>query len=232
MGQMKTFKQFRAENNQENIQEIFGLGKLFKKKKNEGYLDMPHVNILKQDKIRKQFHQQTNANVPDDTVPHIRSYRASSKPFDDHYKGENNDPKVAEGAKKIESVIKKTKTPRNMYMYRGFDGEGDVQPGTEMTHHGITSYGSSPSFAKRFESKDIIKLKVPEGTRAAYIEHIAQQRHFKFPHKEMESLYNHGGEENWVLHPKSRIRITGTTVKRGVRHHDAELVHDGVDDNQ
>lgn len=219
--------------NEDNIVEIFGLLKKLKSKMtthDHEYLDMPRVDGLKQHKIRKSFHQMTNKNVPDDTVPHIRKYLASSKDFDDHYKGENKDPEVAKGAKKIEDVIKKTKTPRNMHMYRGFDDDKEIKPGTEIHHHGITSYGSSPSFANMYRSKHVVKVKVPKGTRAAYIEHIAQERHHKFSPKKMESMYNHGGEENWVLHPKSHIRITASKVKNGRHYHDAELVHDGVED--
>jgi hypothetical protein len=207
----------------------------FLKKKDNSYLDVSRTNFSKQAGIRKSFHQQTNKNVSDEDVPAVRDYLASSENYEKHYRGKSN-PEIAEKAKRIEGVIKKTKTPRNLVMYRGFQSEDDIKPGTEIRHHSITSYGGGPQYSDMYRDKTrqnhVIRLKVPEGSHAAYIEHISQERHFKFPKSRMENMYEHGGEENWVLHPGARVKITASKkAPNGDMIHDAELVHDGVSNN-
>ena len=203
-------------------------------KKTDKYLDMNNMKYDGEDDfdklipLRKKFHKLTNTHVKDEHVPHISKYLANSKPIDDHYRGEKSDPETVEGAKHMENLIKKVKTPHNMYMYRGMQSEHPIAAGSEITHHGITSYGSSPRFAKVHDMKHIIRLKVPKDTHAAYIEHISQERKFKNAGKSMESNFIHGGEENWILHPKTKIKIVSTKVRDGVHHHEAELVHDGA----
>lgn len=207
-----------------------------KKKADNSYLDVSKVDFLDMKKHRKAFHELTNKNVRDDDVPAIKRYLASSEKFDKHYKGKS-DPDTAEKAKHIEGVIKRTKTPRNLVMYRGFQSDDKIEPGTEIKHHSITSYGGSDSFAQMYRDRTrqnhLIKLKVPEGSHAAYIEHIAQARGGKFSPKDMEGMYNHGGEENWVLHPGARVRVTHSEkASNGDMIHHAELVHDGVSDHK
>lgn len=208
----------------------------FKKffKKSDDYIDMDKMKYDGEDDfdklvpLRKKFHKITSAHVTDEHVPHIAKYLANSKPIDDHYKDGKSDPETAKAASHLENLIKKVKTPQHMYMYRGFNSEHPVGKDSEITHHGVTSYGSSPRFAKVHDMKHIIRLKVPRGTHAAYIEHISQERKHKHNSKQMESNFIHGGEENWILHPKTKIRIVRTKVIDGVHHHEAELVHDGA----
>lgn len=206
-----------------------------KKKDDNSHLDVSQTDGAKQAKHIKSFHELTNKNVKDEDVPAIRDYLASSEKFDKHYREGKSDPDTTKKAKHLENVIKRTKTPRNLIMYRGFQSEDKIGPGTEIRHHSVTSYGGSRSFADRFRDNTrqnhLVKLKVPEGTHAAYIEHISQQRHFKFPKQKMESMFNHRGEQNWVLHPGAKVRVTHSEkAKNGDMIHHAELVHDGVEE--
>lgn len=204
----------------------------------EGHLDVSKANILNQGHMREQFHKLTSKNVHKEAEKPIADYLANSKPFDDHYRGVSTNPEIQKSANHITDVIKKTKTPQKLIMYRGFQSEESIGPGKVLTHHSITSYGGSDSYARRFHDKDatnhIIKLKVPEGAHAAYIEHISQERKFKFPPKEMKSLFNHGGEQNWVLHPGARVRITHSKFNKKTKTytHHAELIHDGIQDHE
>ncbi len=211
---------------------MLNFSKFFKLNKND-YLDVSKQDILKQHKTRKNFHNLTNKNVSGEHIQPIRKYLSNSKDFDDFYKNGAKTKAIADEAKKIEEVIKKTRTPQNLILYRGFQSEEDIGPGTIITHRSITSYGGSKAFADMYYDKTrqnhLIKLRLPKGSHAAYIEHIAQERHHKFSKKEMERMFNHGGEENWVLHPGAKIKITKTEIgDRGILIHHAELISDGI----
>lgn len=203
-----------------------------------GHLNVSRADILDQSKIRKHLHDMTNKNVSDEDVPAVSKYLADSKPVDDHYRGLKSTPEAKEHAARLENIVKKTKTPQKMIMYRGFQSEDKIGPGKELTHHGITSYGGSDAFAQLYHdntrTNHLIRLKVPEGAHAAYIEHIDQERRLKANPKQMERHFNHGGEENWILHPGAKVKVTHSHWdEESQQHiHDAELIHDGVEDHE
>ncbi len=211
---------------------MMGFSKFFRGKRQDEYLDVSKQDILKRDKIRKKFHDITSKNVSTSQIDPIRKYLSSSELFDAYYKGTNK--AFAKDARAIEELIKKTKTPQNLILYRGFQSEDNIGVGTVITHHSITSYGGSKAFADMYHDRTstnhLIVLKVPKGTHAAYIEHIAQEKHFKFSKKDLKAMFSHGGEENWILHPGAKIKIVKSKHDKIKDRfvHDAILVSDGV----
>lgn len=200
---------------------------------NNTYIDIDNIenkeeNYKKAEKYRHKYHKKTNSKISDDQVESVARYLSNSKPVDDYYLGRNSDKEAIKDAKTLETIIKRIKTEDNMILYRGFTPSKEINKDDTITHHGITSYGSTPNFAEMYNLQHIIKLKVPKGTHAAYIENIAQERKFKYSGKTLKRLINSGGEGNWILHPNTKIKITNAYQKGRKFYYDAELIRDGA----